>query len=52
MVLLCGQCERIGFWGADKGKESRVSMFERLKGSEKKREEDKKKERGEMWHLG
>lgn len=43
MVLLCGPCQWTGFGRGDKGEESRVSVFERQKCSEKKEKKGTKK---------
>lgn len=49
MVLLCGPCQWTGFGRSDKGEESRVSVFERRKCSEKKEERGTKTQEAKFW---
>lgn len=44
----CGPCKWTGFGRGDDGEKSRVSMFERLKGSEKKEKRAKEKRENDV----
>lgn len=47
--MLCGPCQWTGFGRSDKGEESRVSVFERRKCSEKKEERGTKTQAAKFW---